>query len=80
MAGKSTTKENLLQEKADVFNSFSHITSKLYMGKITVYEKDPCEIICIVLFIFLFFSVTFLGKNTMSSQNKTGHLKATERK
>lgn len=82
MAGESTTKENLLQEKADVFHCFSHIISKLifYMGKITVYEKDPCEIVCRVLFIFLLFLLHSWGKNTLSSQNKMGHLKATERK
>ena len=60
MVVESTTTGNLLQEKADVFNFFSHLISKLifYVGKITVCEKDPCETVYTVLFIFSIISIT----------------------
>lgn len=60
MIVESTTTENLLQEKVDVFNLFSHLISKVifYVGKITVCEKDLCETVYTVLVIFSVISLT----------------------
>lgn len=62
MVVESTTTENLLKEKADAFNVFSHLISKLifYVEKIIVCEKDPCETTYTVSFIFSITSITLL--------------------